>query len=125
MAYAVNERKQRVLMGEQPASRVGLRALLRQVGTGSKVVAFEVDNQMKWSADALKKLDGVQMPVVHPNEEEWITESRGKTDRVDAEKLAELARAGILLRAVHVVEGCVRKLWKLVSVCRACHQLSF
>jgi len=115
VAYAVNERKQRVFMGEQPASRVGLRALLRQVGTGSKLVAFEAGNQMKWVAEALKKMDGVQVHVVHPNEVKWITESRGKTDRVDAKKLAELARAGLLPRAVHVVAGPVRELRELVS----------
>lgn len=38
-------------------------------------------------------MDGVQVDVVHPSEVKWITESRGKMDRVDAEKLAELARA--------------------------------
>jgi hypothetical protein len=63
----------------------------------------------------LKKLDGVQIHVVHPNEVKWITESRGKNDRVDAKKLAELARAGLLPWAVHVVEGPVRELWELVS----------
>ncbi|MBH0203873.1 MAG: transposase, partial [Nitrospira sp.] len=111
VAYAVNERKQRVFEGEQPASRVGLRALVRQIGGGPKLVAFEAGNQMKWIAEALKKLDGVQRHVVHPNEVKWIT----KTDRVDAKKLAELARADLLPRAVHVVEGPVRELRELVS----------
>jgi transposase len=115
VAYAVNERKQRVFAGEHPASRAGLRTLLRQVGVGPKLVAFEAGNQLKWIAETLKKLDGVQVHVVHPNEVKWITESRGKTDRVDAKKLAELARAGILPRAVHVVEGPVRELRELVS----------
>src|SRR5574337_901859 len=115
VAYAVNERKQRVFEGEQPASRVGLRALVRQVGAGPKLVACEAGNQMKWIAETLKKLDAVQVHVVHPNEVKWITESRGKTDRVDAKKLAELARAGLLPRAVHVVEGPVRELRELVS----------
>ncbi|MDF0653022.1 MAG: IS110 family transposase [Nitrospira sp.] len=115
VAYAVNERKQRVFEGEQPASRVGLRALVRQVGAGPKLVACEAGNQMKWIVETLKKLDAVQVHVVHPHEVKWITESRGKTDRVDAKKLAELARAGILPRAVHVVEGRVRELRELVS----------
>jgi transposase len=44
-----------------------------------------------------------------------MTESRGKTDRVDAKKLAELARGGLLPRAVHVVAGPVRELRELVS----------
>jgi transposase len=115
VAYAVNERKQRVFAGEQPASRAGLRTLLRQVGAGAKLVTFEAGNQMKWIAETLKKLDGVQVHVVHPNEVKWITESRGKTDRVDAKKLAELARGDLLPRAVHVVEGPVRELRELVS----------
>lgn len=115
VAYAVNERKQRVFAGEQPASRAGLRALVRQIGVGPKLVAFEAGNQLKWIAETLKKLAGVQVHVVHPNEGKWITESRGKTDRVEAKKLAELARAGMLPRAVHVVEGPVRELRELVS----------
>lgn len=115
VAYAVNERKQRVFEGERPASRAGLRALAQAVGPGSKLVAFEAGNQMKWIAETLKTLAGVQVHVVHPNEVKWITESRGKTDRVDAKKLAELARAGMLPRAVHVVEGPVRELRELVS----------
>lgn len=115
VAGAVNERKQRVFEGEQPASRVGLRALVRQLGGGPKLVAFEAGNQLEWIAEALKTFDGVQVHVVHPNEVTWITESGGKTDRVDAKKLAELARAGILPRAAHVVEGPVRELRELVS----------
>ncbi|WP_447860556.1 IS110 family transposase [Nitrospira calida] len=115
VVYAVNERKQRVFAGEQPASRAGLRALLRQVGLGAKLVAFKAGNQMKWIAETLQTLPEVQVHVGHPNEVKWITESRGKTDRVDAKKLAELARAGMLPRAVHVVEGPVRELRELVS----------
>lgn len=115
VAYAVNERQQRVFEGEQPASRVGLRALVRQIGVGPKLVAFEAGNQMKWIADTLKTRDGVQLHVVHPNEVTWITESRGKTDRVDAKKPAARARAGLLPRAVPVVEGPVRELRELVS----------
>jgi transposase len=115
VAYAVNERKQRVFEGERPASRAGLRALMQAVGIGAKLVAFEAGNQMKWIAETLKKLAEVQVHVVHPNMVKWITESRGKTDRVDAKKLAELARGGLLPRAVHVVEGPVREMRGLVS----------
>jgi transposase len=88
---------------------------MRQVGPGSKLVAVEAGHQLKWVAETLKKLEGVQVPVVHPNEVKWITESRGKTDRVEAKKLAELARAGLRPRAVHVVEGPVRELREVVS----------
>lgn len=115
VAYAVNERKRCVYEGTGTPTRAGLRTLLQQVGVGAKLVAFEAGNQLKWVAETLKRLPGVRVHVVHPNEVKWITESRGKTDRVDARKLAELARAGLLPRAVHVVEGPVRELRELVS----------
>jgi transposase len=115
VVYAVNERKRCVYEGTGGPTRAGLRTLLRQVGAGAKLVVFEAGNQLKWIAETLKRLPDVQVHVVHPNEVKWITESRGKTDRVDAKKLAELARAGMLPRAVHMVEGPVRELRELVS----------
>jgi chloramphenicol 3-O-phosphotransferase len=57
-----------VFAREQPATRAWLRALARQVGTGRKLVAFEAGNQMKWLAETLKQLEGVEVHVVHPNE---------------------------------------------------------
>jgi hypothetical protein len=109
VAYAVNERKRCVYEGAEAATRAGLRAMMHAVGAGPKLVVFEAGNQMKWVADTLKRIPEIQVHVVHPNEVKWITESRGKTDRVDAKKLAELARAGLLPRAVHVVEGVTRE----------------
>lgn len=96
VASAVNERKRCVCEGEGPSSRAGLRTLVRRIGEGAKLVAFEAGNQMKWVAEMLKRLPDVQGHVVHPNEVKGMTESRGKTDRVDAKKLAELARGGLL-----------------------------
>lgn len=115
VAYAVNERKRCVFEGERASSRAGLRALVQQVGAGAKLIVVEAGNQLKWIAETLKRLPAVHVHVVHPNEVKWITASRGKTDRVDAKKLAELARADLLPRAVQVVEGPVRELRELVS----------
>lgn len=115
VAYALTERKRCLFEGSGLATRAGLRALMQRIGGGAKLVVFEAGNQMKWVAETLKKLDEVELHVVHPNEVKWSTESRGKTDRVDAKKLAELARAGLLPRAVHVVEGRTRELRELIS----------
>lgn len=120
VAYAVTERKRCVFEGAGNPTRAGLRGLLQQLSAGAKLVAFEAGNQMKWIAETLKRLPDVRVHVVHPNEVKWITESRGKTDRIDAKKLAELARAGMLPREVHVVEGPTRELRELAS---ARHQL--
>lgn len=91
---AVNERKPRGGEGEPSAPRAGLRALRRQVGTGGKRVPFEAGTQRKWIAEALKTLPDVQVQVVQPSEGTWGTASRGKTERVAAKQVAELARAG-------------------------------
>ncbi|MEW6246987.1 MAG: IS110 family transposase [Nitrospirota bacterium] len=115
VGYAVNERKRCVYAGTAAATRAGLRALRQQVGVGAKLVVVEAGNQLKWIAETLKRMPEVQVYVVHPNDVKWITESQGQTDRVDAKKLAELARAGILPRAGPVVEGRVRELRELVS----------
>jgi transposase len=113
--YAVNERKRVVFKDEIPSSRPALRRLVRDLGRESKLVVFEAGNQLKWIALTLKKLKGVQVHVVHPNEVKWISQSSGKTDRVDARKLAELGRGDLLPREVHIVEGKIRQLRELVS----------
>ena len=45
----------------------------------------------------------------------WISQSNGKTDQVDARKLADLARGDLFPRPAHVVEGKTRQLRELVS----------
>ncbi len=67
---------------------------MQAVGRGGKLVAVEAGNQLKWIVEVLKKMDGVQVHVVHPNEVNCMTESRGKTDRVDAKRLRETCRGG-------------------------------
>jgi transposase len=57
----------------------------------------------------------VNLHVVHPNELKWIHQSSKKTDKVDAKKMAELARIDGLPRKVHVVEGSIRDLRELIS----------
>src|SRR5215472_4780101 len=92
VVHVVNERKIVVLKTEIAASRESLRWMVRQLGREPKLFVFEAGNQLKWVADTLRKEEGVSLHVVHPNEVKWISASSGKTDKVDAKKLAELAR---------------------------------
>ena len=115
VVYAVNERKQKVFDKKVEPTREGLRKMVKELGEEQKLLVFEAGNQMKWIALALKKMNGVTIHVVHPNEVKWISQSNGKTDKVDAKKLAELARGDMLPRAVHIVEGEIRELRELVS----------
>ncbi len=116
VVHVIDEKKRVVKRAEIPATRAGLRALCAELGSERKLVVVEAGNQMKWIADTLQRQSGVTLHVVHPNEVKWIAESGGKkTDKVDAKKLAELARGDLLPRKVHVVEGPTRAMRELVS----------
>ena len=115
VVHAVNERKKVVFRGETEPTRDALKKLMRDLGRETKLVVMEAGNQLKWIALTLKAIRGVHLHVVHPNELKWISESSGKTDRIDARKMAELARGDLLPRKVHIVEGTVRDLRELVS----------
>lgn len=114
MIHAIDERKTVCFKGAINPTRQGLRELLAKLGRERKLFVFEAGNQMKWIADWVKK-SGEDLHIVHPNDVKWIVKSNGKTDKVDARKLAELARADMLPRRVHVAEGKVRSLRELVS----------
>lgn len=113
--HAINERKKVVFKGEISPTRKGLKQLMKDLGRETKLIVMEAGNQLKWIALELKKIRGVHLHVVHPNELKWISESSGKTDKIDARKMAELARGDLLPRKVHIVEGSVRDLRELIS----------
>lgn len=107
VVHAVDGRGKTVYEGTVSPDRAGLRRLVKDLGSGAKLLVFEAGNQMKWIALALKKMAEVTAHVVHPNEVKWISQSNGKTDKVDARKLARLTQGNLLPRAVHVVEGLI------------------
>ena len=113
--HAVNEAKKIIFKGEIKPTRAGLRNMIKEMGKQTKLVVFEAGNQLKWIALTLKKIKGVHIHVVHPNEIKWINQSSGKTDKIDARKLAHLARGDMLPRQVHIVEGKARELRELIS----------
>jgi len=115
VVHAIDQRKQKVFEGRIAPSRAGLRKLIGDLGVGPRLFVFEAGNQMKWIALMLMRQAGVRIHVVHPNEVKWISQSNGKTDQVDARKLAHLAWGNLLSRPVHVVEGKTRQLRELVS----------
>jgi len=112
--YAVNAKGKKIFKGPVEASRQGIKDLAKELGQEKKVFIFEAGNQMKWIAETVAKIDEIAH-VVHPNEVKWIVQSNGKTDRVDAKKLAELGRIDGLPRPVVVAEGKERRLRELIS----------
>ena len=113
--HAIDGRKKVVFKGEILPEKRPLLKLLKDLGNEPKYVVFEAGNQMKWIAQALLKVEDVTLHVVHPNELKWISQCNGKTDKVDARKMAELARGDLLPRKVHIVEGTVRELREMLS----------
>ena len=107
--HAIDGRKKLVFKGEILPEKRTLLKFLKELGDEPKYVVFEAGNQMKWIAQALLKVEDVTLHVVHPNELKWISQCNGKTDKVDARKMAELARGDLLPRKVHIVEGTVRE----------------
>ncbi|HTY20059.1 MAG TPA: IS110 family transposase [Geobacteraceae bacterium] len=113
--HAIDARKKVVCREEIPPCKESLLGLLQRLGKERKLVVFEAGNQMKWIAQTLMKVEGVELHVVHPNELKWISQSSGKTDKVDARKMAELAKGDLLPRKVHIVEGHIRQLREMLS----------
>lgn len=115
VVHAINDKKKVLFKGSVSPTKKGIRDLIAGLGVESKLFVFEAGNQMKWIADYFKKLSE-EIHIVHPNEVKWIAESGGKkTDKIDAKKLAELARADMLPRRVHVAEGKTRTLRELTN----------
>jgi len=115
VVYAVNNKKKKIFDNEIKPTPEGLKELMKELGPEKKYIVFEAGNQMKWICQTLLKMKDVIIHVVHPNEIKWINQSSGKTDKIDARKLAELARGDLLPRKVHIVEGQTRKLRELAS----------
>ena len=116
--HAINGKKRVLFKGDIKPTRTGLRGMIRELGEETKLVVFEAGNQLKWIALTLKRMKGVYIHVVHPNEIKWINQSSGKTDKIDARKLAYLAKGDMLPRRVHIVEGKIRNLRELISARR-------
>jgi len=115
VVHGIDEKKRVLVKGEIEPTRGGLKGLIKGLGSQKKLVIFEAGNQLKWIAKTLKEMEGVEIHVVHPNEIKWINQSSGKTDKIDARKLAHLGRGDMLPRKVHIVEGKVRELRELIS----------
>lgn len=115
VVHAIDRKKRLVFQGEIAPVKTALLKLIEDLGPEPMKVVFEAGNQMKWLAETLQGCDSVDLHVVHPNELKWISKASSKTDKVDARKMAELARGDLLPRKVHIVEGSVRALRELAS----------
>jgi transposase len=100
------ERNQRIVKRLRvPTTIPALREALASVG-GTKRLVIEEGPMADWLWRSLKD-DVEQMVVCDPRRNRLVSDDGDKDDRIDAAKLAELLRAG-LLRAVHHPESAER-----------------
>jgi transposase len=85
----LNEQGDIVIQGSMPTSKAGLKRLFEKMPLSR--VALEVGGHSTWVSRYLAAM-GHEVIVANARNVAWITQSRRKNDRLDAEKLARLAR---------------------------------
>lgn len=85
----LDEAGEKVSEGKLPTTQAGLNSLFEKMA--SSRVALEVGTHSPWVSRHLADL-GHEVIVANPHKVKLITQSGNKNDRIDAEKLARLAR---------------------------------
>ena len=92
----LNEQGEVVIEDKLTTTKTGLNRLLEKMPASR--VALEVGTHSPWVSRHVSAL-GHEAIVANPRSLGWITQSRNKNDRVDAEKLARMARVDVKLLA--------------------------
>ena len=88
--HILDEAAETVSTGQLPTTKAGLRSLFEKMPASR--VALEVGTHSPWVSRLLTEL-GHEVIVANTHKVRLITHSIKKNDRIDAEKLARLARA--------------------------------
>ena len=91
--YIEDAQGRRVTRGIVATTPTGLAGAVERYTARGVRVAIEAGNQTAWIVDLLREL-GAKVHVVHPLKVKLIAESKKKTDRIDAQRLAHLLRIG-------------------------------
>jgi transposase len=121
-AYIEDAQGRRVKYAVVPTTPTGLAGVIEPYAERGLRVAVEAGNQTAWIVDLLREA-GAKVHVVHPLKVKLITESRKKTDRIDAKLLAHLLRVGGLPEPVHVPSHRSRELRGLLVARRQLIQM--
>jgi len=117
--HVVDEKGHRVERGSTETTAKNLSEVIgRHLEEGDEVrVALEASTTTWWVQEVLKKA-GAHVEVTNPYKLKLIAESRAKTDKADAEILAELLRCGGLPTPVYVPTPQIRELRQRLSLRR-------
>lgn len=116
-AYVTDARGKKLFGGFVPTTLSGLKDLVERHGRGGLRLALEAGNQTTWIYHTLQQL-GVQVTVVNPSKFTVIGHSRRKTDKIDAQLLAEKLRLRDLPTPVHMPSAPARALRDLLTARR-------
>jgi transposase len=111
----LNERGSRIDSGRVETTEKGLQAVVERHGVVQ--IAIEASTTAWWVQDILKKA-GAEVEVTNPYKLKLIAESRSKTDKADAQILAELLRCGGLPTPVYVPSADIMELRQKISLRR-------
>lgn len=107
--YAIDKKGKKIEGKEIPTDKHGYRSYFKQWKGKAVEVAVEAGGHTRWIYDELKRMN-IEVYVVNPNKVKLITETKRKTDKVDAKVLAELLRIDGLPERIHMAEGDSREL---------------
>jgi transposase len=115
----VDSQGKKLSKGKIATAEEGLKGLIREhLGRGDEVrVAVEASTITWWVQDVLSRA-GAEVEVTNPYKLKLISESRSKTDKRDADILAELLRCGGLPTAVYVPSVEIMRLRKHLTLRR-------
>lgn len=112
----LDERGEVVDRGRTETTEENLRAVVKR-SEGEVQVAIEASTTTWWVQDILKRA-GAKVEVTNPYKLKLIAESRAKTDKADAQILAELLRCGGLPTPVYVPSAEIIELRQKVNLRR-------
>jgi len=99
--HVTDEKGTKLTNGEVATEREALKKRLMPYLKGGLRVAVEAGPQTAWIHDLLVEI-GAEVVVVNPAKVKLISESRKKTDKIDAKILCELLRLNALPHPVHM-----------------------
>lgn len=118
----LDEEGRKVERGKVETKEEALRGVVNRHKREGVQVALEATTTSWWVQEVLKKA-GAKVEVTNPYKVKLISESRAKTDKADAQILAELLRCGGLPTPVYVPSARIRKLRKHLTLRRGLLQV--
>ena len=115
--HILDEAGRKLEQGKIATTETALTEVIHRHRDSGVQVAIEASTSTWWIQEVLQKA-GARVEVTNPYKLKLIAESRSKTDKADAQILAELLRCGGLPTPVYVPSAAIRQLRQRLSLRR-------